>query len=82
VPKERIFFKALEPEGGASEIGLSIKHYAHANGIDLVVMGSRGMGAFKRAMFSFLGLGSVSDWCVHNLELPVVIVRGETPKEP
>lgn len=41
----RIFYKALEPEGGASDVGLSIKHYAQANGIDLVVMGSRGMFA-------------------------------------
>lgn len=80
MPKERIFFKALEPEGGASDIGLSIKHYAEANAIDLVVMGSRGMGAVKRAMYSFMGLGSVSDWCVHNLDLPVMIVRGGSPK--
>jgi nucleotide-binding universal stress UspA family protein len=42
VDRRRVFFKSLEPEGGASEVGLSIKHYAQSNDIDLVVMGSRG----------------------------------------
>lgn len=76
VDKERVFFKALEPEGGASDIGLSIKHYQEANGIDVVVVGSRGMGAVKRALFSLVGLGSVSDWCAHNMSCPVIVIKG------
>ncbi|KAG7667900.1 hypothetical protein Ndes2526B_g01691 [Nannochloris sp. 'desiccata'] len=76
VDKERVFFKALEPEGGASDISLSIKHYQEANGIDVVVVGSRGMGAVKRALFSLVGLGSVSDWCAHNMSCPVIVIKG------
>jgi hypothetical protein len=34
-------------------------------------MGSRGRGALKRTF-----LGSVSDYCVHHCDCPVVIVRG------
>lgn len=74
IPKERIFFKSLEPEGGASEVAKSIKHYVQANSIDVVIMGSRGIGAIKRAILSFIGLGSVSSWCVHNVDVPVIIV--------
>ena len=87
--------------------------------MDLVVLGARGMGSFKRAMMSFVGgcgaaaaaalaawwasrrgrpverlalllthpspptspnhalagLGSVSDYVVHNVEAPVVVVK-------
>ncbi|GLJ09324.1 hypothetical protein SUGI_0106650 [Cryptomeria japonica] len=37
---------------------------------DMVVMGSHGYGAIKRAF-----LGSVSDYCAHNLKCPVLIVK-------
>jgi len=45
----------------------------------LIVMGSRGMGALRRTF-----LGSVSDYCVHHAHIPVVIVpppnqHGEHP---
>jgi nucleotide-binding universal stress UspA family protein len=40
--------------------------------VDLVVMGSRGMGAWKSAI-----LGSVSDGVAHHARCPVLIVRGE-----
>lgn len=77
VDKKRIFFKALEPEGGASDVGKSLKHYAEANQIDVLVMGSRGMGAVKRALLSMVGLGSVSDWCAHNMTCPVIVVKSQ-----
>ncbi|KAI8814452.1 hypothetical protein BJ742DRAFT_785462 [Cladochytrium replicatum] len=35
-----------------------------------LIMGSRGMGQFKRAL-----LGSVSDYCVHHANYPVLVVR-------
>jgi hypothetical protein len=50
--------------------------------IDLVVLGSRGMGSFKRSLMSFVGLGSVSDYCVHNLSCPVLVVKAEADKLP
>lgn len=58
-----MFLKALKPEGGASDVGDSIVHYARENGADILVVGSRGMGSFKRAIMSFVGLGRcVGGW--------------------
>ena len=80
--KDRVFFKILEPEGGASDVGLSLKHYAEANDVDVVVVGSRGMGAVKRMLYSVVGLGSVSDWVAANVkECPVVVVKQEDVKK-
>lgn len=42
---------------------------------DVVVIGSRGLGSFKRAF-----LGSVSDYLLHHLEVPVIVTR--KPSEP
>jgi nucleotide-binding universal stress UspA family protein len=39
---------------------------------DAIVIGSRGLGAFKRAL-----LGSVSSHVVHNAPCPVVVVRAQ-----
>lgn len=74
VDQERIFVKALEPEGGASDVSKSIEHYAQSNSIDIVCLGKRGFGSIKRAAMSIVGLGSVSDWCVQNLSIPVVVI--------
>lgn len=40
-----------------------------------MVVGSRGMGAIKRSLFSFVGLGSVSDYLLHHLDTPVMVRR-------
>ena len=37
-------------------------------GIDLVIMGSRGMGAIRRTF-----VGSVSDYVLHHAHVPVII---------
>ncbi|KAH9737772.1 Usp domain-containing protein [Citrus sinensis] len=42
--------------------------------IDLLVVGSRGLGKVKRAF-----LGSVSDYCAHHAVCPILIVK--PPKE-
>lgn len=73
--RSRICYKALEPEGGASGISDSIVHYAEVNDVDLVVVGARGVGAIKRALLGFIGLGSVSEACVHSLPCPVAVVK-------
>lgn len=46
-----------------------------AEGADLLVVGSRGLGGFRRLL-----LGSVSQHCAQHATCPVVIVPGERPK--
>lgn len=48
---------------------------AAADGADLLVVGSRGHGAFTEAM-----LGSVGQYCVHHAHCPVLIIR-EAPAQ-
>jgi nucleotide-binding universal stress UspA family protein len=48
-----------------------------AAGADLLVVGSRGHGAFAEAL-----LGSVGQYCVHHAHCPVLIMRGEPEKAP
>eukprot|EP00879_Flechtneria_rotunda_P002541 GHRR01002740.1.p1 GENE.GHRR01002740.1~~GHRR01002740.1.p1 ORF type:complete len:388 (+),score=116.25 GHRR01002740.1:178-1341(+) len=73
---------ALTPEGGASDVGASVCEYANNCKVDLLVLGSRGMGSFKRSLMSFVGLGSVSDYCVHNAACPVAVVKADPDKLP
>jgi hypothetical protein len=40
------------------------------------------MGSFKRSLMSFVGLGSVSDYCCHNLSCAVAVVKAEAEKLP
>ncbi|XP_019175626.1 PREDICTED: uncharacterized protein LOC109170948 isoform X2 [Ipomoea nil] len=44
--------------------------------VDLLVVGSRGLGKIKRAF-----LGSVSDYCAHHVHCPILIVKPPS-KEP
>ena len=48
-----------------------ILNLSEQSGIDLVVMGSRGRGAFQR-----IALGTVSEEVVHHASCPVLVVRG------
>jgi nucleotide-binding universal stress UspA family protein len=43
-------------------VGQALCQYAKEKEIELVVVGSRGMGAWKRSLMSAMGLGSVSDF--------------------
>ncbi|CAM6016922.1 unnamed protein product [Sphagnum balticum] len=49
-------------------------------GANAAIMGSRGVGSANR---SYKGrLGSVSDYCVHHCDCPVIVVRFPEDKEP
>ncbi|WP_028553067.1 universal stress protein [Paenibacillus sp. UNC451MF] len=48
----------------------SILDYADENGVDLIIMGSRGLGAIREFF-----LGSVSHNVVQNSKVPVLIVK-------
>jgi len=61
--------------GGASDIGSAIASYATDKKLDVVVVGSRGMGALHSSLMSLVGLGSVSDYLAHNLNCTLAVVR-------
>eukprot|EP00798_Chlamydomonas_sp_ICE-L_P030600 gene30600-35611_t len=46
------------------------------------LLASRGMGAFRRACMSFIGLGSVSDYCLHNCPVPTLVVKFPNGRVP
>jgi nucleotide-binding universal stress UspA family protein len=61
--------------------GPALARYVRELGIDLVVMATHGRGGIRRAW-----LGSVADYLIHNLEVPVLLVRpregGPLPDQP
>ncbi|KAK1389758.1 Adenine nucleotide alpha hydrolases-like superfamily protein [Heracleum sosnowskyi] len=63
--------ESLLLEGDPKDMICQIVQEIH---VDLLVLGSRGLGMIKRAF-----MGSVSDYCVHHAKCPVLIVR--PPKE-
>ncbi|KAI5659316.1 hypothetical protein M9H77_28109 [Catharanthus roseus] len=80
----RIFFRALQMckekmikaetllvEGDPKDTICEVADEQH---FDLLVIGSRGLGKIKRAF-----LGSVSDYCAHHVNCPILIVK--PPKE-
>jgi nucleotide-binding universal stress UspA family protein len=49
-----------------------ICEYIEKHKPDFLVLASRGLGAIKRTL-----LGSVSDYCAHNANCPVIIYKGQ-----
>lgn len=50
--------------------GHSIVEYANTHGIDLIVIGARGLSAFKKIF-----LGSVSHYVMQKADMPIVLVK-------
>jgi nucleotide-binding universal stress UspA family protein len=72
-----IHLHSLPSAGGASGVGESIVSWAKHENADLIVLGSRGMGAVKSTLMSVIGLGSVSEYCLHHMDRgAVAIVHG------
>lgn len=62
----------------STSAGPALVSYVHQIHADLVCVGSRGMGSIKRSFMGLIGLGSVSDYLVHHLEVPVMVVKTGT----
>lgn len=62
----------IERRVETGEPGLAVVAAAQELGVDVVVIGSRGRGAIKRAL-----LGSVSTHVVHNAPCPVLVVNSK-----
>ena len=63
--------EAVVLEGQPAEVLLGA-----ATDAELIVVGSRGLGGFKRLL-----IGSVSDQVVHHADCPVMVVHGATADE-
>ncbi|GMY18377.1 universal stress protein a-like protein [Fagus crenata] len=66
-PKETIVAETVTEVGDPKEV---IREAVEKLNIQLLVLGSHGRGAIKRAF-----LGSVSNYCVHHVKCPVLVVR-------
>lgn len=73
IPENQIRTSALSPEGGASDVGGALERYVSDKSVDIMVVGSRKMGDIQRSLVKLVGSGSVSDHCVHNLKIPVLV---------
>ena len=74
VLKHHIVTRMLEGSG-CGEISRAICAYSIREEVDLVVIGSRGMGAMKSLLMDAIGVGSVSQFLAHHLLCPMVVVR-------
>ncbi|KAJ9530894.1 hypothetical protein QJQ45_028812 [Haematococcus lacustris] len=79
VTRTKITTKVLQPQGGSSDAGSALVAYAHDKAVNVVVVGSRGLGAVQRQLMNLVGLGSVSEYLAHNLHCALAVVhpRGE-----
>lgn len=73
------FVKETVSAGSFSAIGKTIVEWVDSHkAVTLLVMGTRGMGAWTRSVASMVGLGSVSDYVIHHAHTPVLVVRLES----
>jgi len=70
---KKIDNKCLTPSG--DKPGALICKAAKDNGVQSIIMGTRGMGAIKRTF-----IGSVSEYVIHHATCPVTIVRNPAEK--
>ena len=68
---------------GHISVGQQVAREVEELEVGTVVVGSRGHGSWQRAALAVIGLGSLSEWLVHNLDCNVVVVKqGLEPQTP
>ncbi|KAG1676226.1 hypothetical protein FOA52_006443 [Chlamydomonas sp. UWO 241] len=75
IPADAVHMHVVPAIGGASGLGESLVEASKKLKADLLVLGTRGMGAMKSSLMSFVGCGSVSDYCIHQAKCPVLVVH-------
>lgn len=69
-------------QGGATlPVAEALNDFVESVGAHAVVAGSRGLGAWKRAALSLIGMGSVSSALLHSSKVPVVVVKSVEEEE-
>jgi len=61
----------IETVGKQGNIADVIVDYAHENDVDLVIMGSHGLGALKNRLMT----GSVTTRVLHHIDKPVLVIK-------
>jgi nucleotide-binding universal stress UspA family protein len=61
--------------GTSSDHGREICEFAAENNADILVLGSRGYGSFRRNISAIFGLGSVSNFVVNHATVPNVMIH-------
>lgn len=75
VPADSLRRSVLEADApGPSSVGSAILEYVDKCRADVLAVGARGMGAVHKAALALVGLGSVSDYLLHNAQCPVLVV--------
>jgi hypothetical protein len=68
------FVKETVSAGSFASMGKAIVDYVDSRRATLLVMGSRGMGAWTSSLASIIYLGSVSDYVTHHARTPGLLV--------
>ena len=55
-------------------MGASLVNDCKEHGVGHLVLGTRGRGALRRALYAAIGLGSVSDYVLHHAPCAVTVV--------
>eukprot|EP01025_Chloroclados_australasicus_P043146 TRINITY_DN4598_c1_g3_i1.p1 TRINITY_DN4598_c1_g3~~TRINITY_DN4598_c1_g3_i1.p1 ORF type:complete len:392 (-),score=25.56 TRINITY_DN4598_c1_g3_i1:3127-4302(-) len=77
VSGKQISVQTLGISSFGHQIGESICQYVRENKVDVLVLGARNMSDLQRSVLKFVGLGSVSDYCVQNLLCPVLVYKNQ-----
>lgn len=82
---ETVALDGSSGRGGESAGGLPVAEalveLAESVGAHVVVAGSRGLGAWRRAALALVGMGSVSSGLLHGSKVPVVVVKSADEEE-